>query len=188
MARRKILLEQGGHPSKSRRDKGQKKPLQRFSLRLRIADVTILIILWFIFVGTISGSESIAAVIGALLVARLAEFVRTTGFARFYPRLHWIAYLRNLPVETLAGCGILLSVLTTRLFKGRQEPGFFKTVPFRSAATGARSAARRASAIIAATIVPNSCVIDIDPSHDFLLVHQIRAAKVPSFIYMVRER
>lgn len=188
MPRRKILLAQSKSPSKAKDHEGQSEILRRFSWRLWIADVAILIPLWFILVGSFSRTESVTAVIGALLVATLTEFIRRTGFARFYPRLRWVAYLRNLPAETLAGCGILFSVLAIRIFKGRQERGFFKTVPFRTGVAGARSAARCASAIIVATIVPNSCVIDVDPFHGFILVHQIRAARVPSFIYMVREQ
>jgi multisubunit Na+/H+ antiporter MnhE subunit len=187
MARRKILLERRKRSSNSGRDKGQEKILKRFSFRLWLADVAILIPLWFILVGKLTWSELVMALAAAPVAASVTEATRSIGFARFYPRLRWLLHLRQVPGEVLRDCSILIAVLTGRIVNKRQERGFFKIIPFHSGGVGARSAARRALAIILGTLSPNTCVVDIEPHNNFALLHQIRAERSPDFILNVRK-
>lgn len=187
MPRRKILLEQQKRFSKPRRGKGQKEITQRFSLWFWIADVAILIPVWFILVGKISWSELALALVAAPISATLTEMIRSIGFARFYPRLHWLIHTWRVPAEILVDCWALIEVMTERIVMNRQERGTFKKVAFHSGGAGARSAARRALTITIGTISPNTCVLDIEPYHNFALLHQIRPTQLPSFIRNMRE-
>lgn len=185
MPRQKILLEQRKSRSKSEHNKGRREILQGFSSRLWLADVAILIPLWLIFAGKLSWSELAIALVSASLAASVTEVIRSIGFARFYPRLHWLIYVGRVPADVLVDCSILIAVLARRILDKRQERSFFETVPFHSGGADARSAARRAMAITVGTLSPNTYVVDIEPHNDFALLHQLRAARSPSFLHKV---
>jgi hypothetical protein len=185
MPRRKILLEQQKYSSKP--GEGQKEITRHFSLRLWLADVAILIPIWFILVGKMSWLELALALVAAPIVATLTEMIRRAGFAHFYPRLHWLIHAWRTPEEVLLDCWILVEVMAGRVIRKRQERGFFKRIAFHSGGADARSAARRALAITLGTLSPNTYILDIEPYHNFALLHQIRPARLPGFIRSVRD-
>lgn len=180
-----MLLEQQEGSSKS--GKGQAESTRHFSLGFWLADVAILIPIWFILVGTINRLELVLALVAAPVAAALTEMVRSVGFARFYPRLHWLIHAWRIPAEVLMDCWTLSEALAGRLLKSRQKRGFFRKVDFHSGGTGARSAARRALTITMGTLSPNTYVVDIEPYHNFALLHQVRPARLPGFFLAVRD-
>ena len=187
MARRKILLDQRKSPSGSELEKDRRVIFRGFSLLLWLAGIAALLPLWFVFAGKFSTAELMAGLVAAVEAASLSEVARSTGFAPFYPRPRWLIHLGKVPGEVLADCAILLVILAGRIVHHRQERGFFKAVSFHSGGAGARSAARRALAITVGTLSPNTCVVDIEPHHDFALLHQIRETPAPEFLRIVSE-
>lgn len=182
MPRRKILLEQRKPSSKSESGGGDGEIKRRFSPGLWLADVAILIPVWFILVGTINLPELVVGFVAAAIAATVTEVTRSIGFARFYPRLYWFTEVWRVPGQILVDCGILTVVLVDRILRKRKETGFLRILPFTSGGTGGRSAARRALAITVGTLSPNTCVLDIEPYHNFVLLHQIRAGQSLRFI------
>jgi multisubunit Na+/H+ antiporter MnhE subunit len=188
MPRRKILLEQRKPPSKSESDSGDREIKRRFSLGFWFADVLVLIPVWFILVGTINLPELVVGCVAATTAATVTEVTRSIGFARFYPHLHWFIGVWRVPGQILVDCGILVVVLAERIMRKRKERGFLRKLPFNSGGTGGRSAARRALAITVGTLSPNTCVLDIEPYHNFVLLHQIQAGQSLRFILDVESR
>jgi hypothetical protein len=180
-----MLLEQQEGSSKS--GKGQKEIPPRLSLRFWLADVAILIPIWFVLVGTINRLELVLALLAGPIAATLTEMVRSAGFARFYPRAHWFVHAWRIPEEIVVDCWILVEILAGRIIRNRQERGFFKKIAFHSGGAGARSAARRALTITMGTLSPNTYILDIEPYHNFALLHQIRPARLPGFVRAVRD-
>lgn len=185
MPRPNILLEQRQHASEPRNGNAIKR---RFSLRLWLTEFAILIPVWFILVGAITSAELAVGLVAVAIAATVTEVTRSTGFARFYPRLQWLTQIWRVPGEILSDCGILAFVLARRILRKRQKRGFFKIIPFNSGGTGARAAARRAIAITVGTLTPNTCVLDIEPHHNFALLHQLRASRSTSFVRDVGQK
>lgn len=182
MPRQKILLEQQKPPSKSESGRDSNEIKRRFSPGLWLADAAILILVWFILVGRINLPELVVGFIAATIAATVTEVTRSIGFARFYPHLKWFTGVWSVPGEILVDCWILIIVLAERILRKRKERGFLRILPFASGDTGGRSAARRALAITVGTLSPNTCVLDIEPYHNFVLLHQIRAGQSLRFI------
>jgi len=179
--RPKILLEQRTDHSKSEHGNG-KAIKRRFSLRMWLVEIASLIPIWFILVGSISWAELALGLVAAPIAATVTEIMRSTGFARFYPRLRWLAQIWRVPGEILRDCGFLCSLLARRILGKRQKRSNFKVIPFDSGGTGARAAARRALTITIGSLSPNTCVLDIEPYENFALLHQIRRRRTGRFI------
>jgi multisubunit Na+/H+ antiporter MnhE subunit len=182
MPRQKILLEQQKLPSNSESGRGDGGFKRRFSLGLWLADIAILIAVWVILVGKISLPELLLAFVAAVIAATVTEVTRRAGFARFYPRLQWLTEVWRVPGEILVDCGVLIVVLAERSLTKRKGRGSFRIIPFDSGGADGRAAARRALAITIGTLSPNTCVLDIEPHHNFALLHQIRPGQSLRFI------
>jgi hypothetical protein len=62
---------------------------------------------------------------------------------------------------------------------GKKSEAQFRVVPFHAGGTDSKSEARRAIAITAVTVSPDTIVVGIDRERGFLLLHQIAPGATP---------
>lgn len=141
-----------------------------------------LIVLWFIFTGQLSWAETGVGIGAAVLAASAAVLVRGKNFGGFQPHAKWLLEAWRLPGSVLSDNWVLATVLLNLICSRRQAAGSFRMIKFRAGGKDNRSAARRALAIMMATISPNSVVIGIDLRRNFMLVHQIRPRDEPEYL------
>jgi multisubunit Na+/H+ antiporter MnhE subunit len=138
--------------------------------------------LWLLLVGQWNREEVIAAAIAATIAASLAELARTrTGFSARLPA----GALSDLPRAlgmVVVDFGIVVQALVVGLVGRRAVRGKLYsrelTHPSRAHGTGAR-----AWTTLAASLSPNSFVLDIDPETERVLLHDLvvnRASEEPA--------
>lgn len=138
-----------------------------------VLDWGVLFLLWLMYVGEGSKSEMITGALAGALAAVASESVRGHNLARFYPATHWIYVLGRLPAAVLRDCGRLTRLLVRRFVRGEPPPATFDEIDFQSGGDDARSAARRALAVSALSLPPNSYVIGVDRGRNRLLLHTL---------------
>ena len=115
-------------------------------------------------------AEVAAAVIGSTLVTALLFGISENVHTRYALRASWFGTLGSLLLtRTPKDCFLVLSSLA------RERSGEACAVPFDKEAFThqALDAGHRAMAITGVSVGPNTVVIDVDPTHDRLIVHQL---------------
>jgi multisubunit Na+/H+ antiporter MnhE subunit len=122
------------------------------------------------------------------LAITAATRVKGKNFVRFYPEVHWIFEAWQLPGYLISEAALIYRVLLESLFLRKQANSHIQAVPFQFGGSDERSAARRALAIVLTTIPPNFVVIGIDQQQNLMLVHQIRATRVPQLTLILGKK
>lgn len=128
--------------------------------------------LWMLFVSQLQRAEFVAGVAAALLGAIGDGVVKSKRLAKFGPRPAWLWLLSWEPWYVLAGSMAILRALARRL-SGKKTKAEFRAVPFRAGGEDAESAAKRALAITAISISPDTIVVGVDRKREFMLLHLI---------------
>lgn len=133
-----------------------------------------------LFAGSLSVSEAATGAVLAVLVAiwrSVADRARRHRFAFSAAHLRvWARAFRNVPKQTAVTAVALIRVLLGR----DGEPGRADERPFRlGASQDPRERARRASAVLAASLAPASYVVEVGPDRDRALLHAITATPAP---------
>jgi multisubunit Na+/H+ antiporter MnhE subunit len=150
------------------------RPPARARLRARywIAWYLPLVLLWLAFVDTLAVAEVVVGLVAAAVAATAAELVRAQGLVRFRLERAWLADLRRLPWQVLAGSWALWAALWRHL-TGRPVTGSFVALPFPVERDDATSAGRRALVTAAVSLTPNAFVVGIEGDEGFVLLHQL---------------
>lgn len=118
----------------------------------------------------LSFAEVVAAGLGSALVTALLYGMREHVRTRYSLRASWFGTLALLlSTRTFKDCLLVLSSLK------RRRAGEVCAIPFHKEAFGneALNAGHRAMVITGVSVGPNTVVIDVDPNHDRLIVHQL---------------
>lgn len=134
--------------------------------------------LWMLFVSQMKRAEFAAGVCAAALGAMADGIVKARRLAKFRPRPRWLALFLWEPWYVLSGSAAILRALARRVM-GKKSEAQFRVVPFRAGGTDSKSEARRAIAITAASVSPDTIVVGIDGERGFLLLHQIAPGATP---------
>jgi multisubunit Na+/H+ antiporter MnhE subunit len=139
-----------------------------------LAFATCLFGLWLAFVGTVAWLELVAGACAVAVGAAALEAVRSQGLLRYRVEPHLAArawrFVYLIPFEL----GIVRLALARSLVRGRLVHGGFRAIPFPARARdAATSAGRRAFVAAAATLAPNTIVVDVDEERKLALVHYL---------------
>lgn len=128
--------------------------------------------LWMLFVSQLQRAEFVAGVAAALLGAIADGVVKSKRLAKFGPRPAWLWLFSWEPWYVLTGSAAILRALALRLM-GKKSESLFRVVPFRAGGEDPESAARRALAITAISISPDTIVVGVDRKRKYMLLHLI---------------
>jgi len=149
---------------------------------VRIIQLAAFFVLWMLFVSKLSAGELLAG-IGAAVAAMFAfEVSKRAEPLRFQPTWRALAQAWRVPGLIVDGTRILMVELARRVI-GRPRQSLFLLTPFRASGSDARSSAKRALAIIYATLPPNFLIVGIDRESSLMLYHQVRRDPVPEIIH-----
>ena len=111
-----------------------------------------------------------AAALGGFLVTALSYGMRESADTCYSLQASWFVTLASLLLSrAFKDCLVVLSSLT------RKRTGEVCAIPFNKEAFGreALNAGHRAMVVTAVSVGPNTVVIDVDPDHNRLIVHQL---------------
>lgn len=134
--------------------------------------------LWMLFVSQWRRAEVVAGVCAAALGAVAEGIVKARRLAKFRPRPRWLALFLWEPWYVLTGSAAVMRALARRL-TGKKSEAQFRMVPFRAGDTDSKSEARRAIAITATSVSPDTIVVGIDHERGLLLLHRIAPGATP---------
>ena len=126
-----------------------------------------LLLLWLAFAGTIQSQEIIAGLCAAALGATAAEVVRSQGLLRFRIQWHWLREIWKPLLRVVPDFFVVIAALV------RRPAGRMRRVEFPSGGTRDMDAGRRAFVAVAASLAPNTLVIDVDAEQGIVLVHDL---------------
>ena len=135
---------------------------------------------YLLFAGSLSLSEVATGAVLAILLAtwvRLAAGVyrRPFAFSAAHARV-WARACGEVPGQTLITAGALAATI----LRGGENRGRADERPFRlGPANDPQERARRASAVLAASLAPASYVVDAGPDRDVALLHGIGRTPAP---------
>lgn len=133
---------------------------------------------WMLFVSQTQRAEFVAGVGAAALGALADGIVKAKRLAKFRPRPQWLALFVWEPWYVLTGSFAVLRAFARRL-AARRPQTLFRAVEFHAGGNDAKSAARRALAITAISISPETIVVGIDQEREFLLLHLLAPTATP---------
>ncbi|MBV8972858.1 MAG: Na+/H+ antiporter subunit E [Sphingomonadaceae bacterium] len=133
---------------------------------------------YLLFVGQVSKSElwtggGLALAVAGWTIAARACHARMLGIGADHLR-PWLLALAGLPWATLRTAGVLVAALF-----GRQGPGATVSPFVHGPADAAGDNGRRATAVLAASLAPDSFVVRTPQGEDKVLVHRLVAGNAP---------
>lgn len=131
-----------------------------------------LVLLWVLYVGSVSTIELVAGLCAAAVAATAAEVVRSQGLLRYRVQRRWLRRGLKHAVRVLPDFGVVMVVLG-RALAGRGQSGAFRTFEFPGGGDRAVDAGRRAFAAVAASLAPNRYVVHVDEEEGYALVHDL---------------
>jgi multisubunit Na+/H+ antiporter MnhE subunit len=132
-----------------------------------------LLLLWLAFAGTIQSQEVIAGLCAAALGATAAEVVRSQGLLRFRIQWRWLRELWKPLLRVVPDFFVVIAALV------RRPAGRMRRVEFPTGGTRDVDAGGRAFVAVAASLAPNSLVIDVDAEQGIVLVHDLVPGSAP---------
>jgi multisubunit Na+/H+ antiporter MnhE subunit len=153
-----------------------------------VTEWAMLALFWLLLVGKLEWSEIWIGMIASGSAITAATRVKGKNFARFYPEAHWIFEAWQLPGYLISESALIYQVLFESLFLRKQANSHIQAVPFQFGGSDERSVTRRALAIVLTTIPPNFVVIGIDQQQNLMLVHHIRATRVPKLTLILGKK
>jgi hypothetical protein len=143
------------------------------TLRFAIVWWVVLAGWWLLLVGTNSGLELIAAVCAAALATLLALALRRQGLLRYHFDSAWIVQALKLPWKVLQELGVVLWALALHVTRARRVRSVYRAIPFPAGRADAESAGRRAVAVLADSLSPNTLPVDVDRERNVALRHEL---------------
>jgi hypothetical protein len=143
------------------------------TLRFAVLWWVVLVGWWLLLVGTNAGLEVIAAGCAAALATLLALALRQQGLLRYRFEGDWIARALKFPWKVLQECGVVLWALALHVTRTRPVNSAYRAIPFPAGRADPRSAGRRAVAVLADAVSPNTLPVDVDRERDVALRHEL---------------
>lgn len=138
-----------------------------------LAWVGILWAFWFLLVGEWNRIEIVAASCVAPVAAAVVELAVSHAGLRARVPLRWVARAKTVPLTIVVDFGVVTWALLRAVLRRERVHGTFRVKPFPATGTSPEGVGVRAWTTIAATFSPNAYVIDIDPEHDVVLLHDL---------------
>ena len=126
-----------------------------------------LLLLWLAFVGAIQPQEVVAGVCAAAIGATAAEVVRSQGLLRFRVQWRWLREVWKPLLRVVPDFFVVIAALV------RRPAGRMRRIEFPTGGARDVDAGRRAFVTVAASLAPNSLVIDVDTEQGIVLVHDL---------------
>ena len=158
---------------------GEPRTSGLISLDRGILTVTLIIVLWILFVGGMRRDESI---VGAGVLLLSGAFLYLTG-----NKEHWTLELRwidlaagwRIPWYIISGIYEIIVVLAKDISRVKPAGSFYRFSGFKTSESDPRLVARRVLATAYTTTAPNFIVIGIDYRQSRMLFHQLERSSVP---------
>jgi multisubunit Na+/H+ antiporter MnhE subunit len=132
-----------------------------------------LLLFWLALVGTVEYVEWIAGLCAAALGATAVDVVRSQGLLRFRVQCRWLRRLWRPLLRVVPDFLLVLAALA------RRSRGRVRTVDFPTGGHRDVDVGRRAFVTLAASLAPNSLVIDVDAESGEVLVHDLVPTAAP---------
>jgi multisubunit Na+/H+ antiporter MnhE subunit len=127
----------------------------------------VLFAFWLVLVGTGQDVELIAGLCAAALGATAAEVVRSLGLLGYRVEWRWLRQVWRPLSRVVPDFFVVLFALVQR------REGRFRNVDFPTGGTRHVDAGRRAFAVLAPSLAPNTLVVDVDVDSGEVLVHEL---------------
>lgn len=134
----------------------------------RAASWCAAVVVWLVLAATYSIGEAVAAAIAATVVVALAVRVADRDRLGARTRLRWYLQGVKLPHQVVLDLGILVHRLAHP-----EEGGAFRRLPFDVRGDDPYAVGRRILLTAAASLGPNTYIIDWDVERQEVLVHQL---------------
>ena len=128
--------------------------------------------LYLLLVGKVSTPELTAGAIIAAIATAGISAIRLKRNHAFSIRPTWIKNVRFVPARIVADCAIVLAAICRRPIRQRGT-GRFRLLPFAHGDERPAVRTRRAWITLAASITPNSFVVEAAADRDEILVHEL---------------
>jgi hypothetical protein len=128
---------------------------------------------WVVLVGTNSGLELIAAACAALLGALLAVGLRRLALLPFRFESRSLAKTLKVPWRIVVELGIVFWALALHLAGLRRLSSRYRAFAFPAGGDDPTSAGRRALAVEADSLSPNTLPVDVDRERGVALRHEL---------------
>jgi hypothetical protein len=128
---------------------------------------------WVVVVGTNAGLELIAAACAAVLAALLALLVRRLGLLGYRFEARWLAKTLKLPWQVVQEIAVVFWALALHMAGQRRLSSRYRAFEFPAGGDDPTSAGRRAVAVEADAISPNTLPIDVDTERGVVLRHEL---------------
>ena len=128
---------------------------------------------WVVLTGTNSGLEEIAAACAALIGALLALALRRAGLLRYRFEARWVAKTLQVPWKIVREVGVVFWALALHMAGQRRLSGRYRAFEFPAGGDDATSAGRRALAVEADALSPNTMPVDVDRERKLVLRHEL---------------
>ena len=128
---------------------------------------------WIVLTGTNAGLEEIAAACAALLGALLALALRRHGLLRYRFEARWLAKATKVPLKIVEELGIVFWALALHLTGQHRLSGRYRAFAFPAGGDDPTSAGRRAVAVEADALSPNTLPVDVDEERGVVLRHEL---------------
>lgn len=168
------------------RGRGYQRPVDANLRRAAAAASAWAGVLAFIFIGFVGEWTAVdwaGAGATALLAALLTVPMTLEGLFSLKGRVRWVGELASPFGQLFIDFGIITAFLARSMVAGRRGTGVFVARKFDAGKKDPEATARRGFVMLAATLSPNSYVIDINAEEDQRLAHDLvprRASERPA--------
>jgi hypothetical protein len=128
---------------------------------------------WIVLTGTNAGLEEIAAACAALLGALVALALRRAGLLGYRFEARWVAKTLQVPWKVVREVGIVFWALGLHIVGQRRLSGRYRAFEFPAGGDDEHSAGRRALAVEADALSPNTLPLDVDRERKLVLRHEL---------------
>lgn len=128
---------------------------------------------WIVLTGTNAGLEELAAAYAALLAALVAVGLRRLGLLRYRFEARWLLKALKVPYKVVEEIGIVFWALLLHMAGLRRMSSRYRAFEFPAGGDDPTSAGRRAVAVEADAISPNTVPVDVDRERKLLLRHEL---------------
>lgn len=128
---------------------------------------------WIVLTGTNAGLEELAAACAALLAALVAVGLRRLGLLRYRFEARWLLKALKVPYKVVEEIGIVFWALLLHMAGLRRMSSRYRAFEFPAGGDDPTSAGRRAVAVEADAISPNTVPVDVDRERKLLLRHEL---------------
>ena len=128
---------------------------------------------WLVLTGTNAGLEELAAACAALLAVLLAVALRRQRLLRYRFEPRWLLRTLKVPLRVVQEIGIVFWALFLHLAGLRRLSSRYRAFDFPAGGDDPAAAGRRALAVEADAISPNTLPVDVDRERKLLLRHEL---------------